>query len=837
MLRAVDLKTEYLKNPMGLITTHPRFYWKREGTGKHQLAYQIQVVSADGGKGWDSGKVDSASCTHIRFEGQELASREQLRWRVRLWDETGEEGPWSQEATFEMGLLEKDDWMGWWITGDREPSNKRHAADCFCREFRVMNMPQRARLYASALGVYEVYLNGRKVGDSRLMPGWTDTRKRVGCTTWDVLPYLQSGTNKLELVLGDGWHYPGYGKETRILAQLEMTDLLGDRITLGTERSFRWSDDGATGLNNISTGETGDCGKVPSYKGKARICECYLTPQLIPAPPIREQYRLKPAAIATPDGETVLDFGENVSAVVEFHGRGEAGQVLCLRFSEYLEDDGSFPKKLRKKGCPSLTLHLTGNEDAYTQRLSYACFRYALVENIGDVSPEAFTASVISSDLGYTSTFTTSDTRLNKLVDNARRSMQSAFLDAPIACPGTNPRAVSADALAFFHSSAYLAENAAPFWRKWLRDTADAQRDSGCFSLCAPTGGEDKSVFYEGTPARSGAAVLLAWQLWKFYGDRQALTRHYSSLRQYAFFLMRKVFRVTPWAYITKNPEADYTMDTLPGRCELLEPEEENPEGAAAEVRLHTEEATAWMCYVMTAMEDIARELGNGPDSRLFREYAKGAKDAYRWLYYRRLPFRKRRPGRALLPLTLGLLPEAADKAAFEELEKALKKRGYRACTGAYTTPLLLPELTHRGRSDLAYKLLLNKKEPGWLSQIENGATSIWENWYGKDVQGRHSGAKSRYVLGSVVQWLFQDCAGIRPAGENRFEICPHPGGHLTQVFCSYESLYGTVSVEWQTLYGGWSFEVTIPVGTTAKLSLPDGSIHELTGGKHFFGI
>jgi len=239
----------------------------------------------------------------------------------------------------------------------------------------------------------------------------------------------------------------------------------------------------------------------------------------------------------------------------------------------------------------------------------------------------------------------------------------------------------------------------------------------------------------------------------------------------------------------------------------------------------------------MAAMADMAAELGNGPDSRLFREYADGARKAYSWIYSHRRRFRPRSPARQLLPLALGLLPRETDTAGFRRLIKELQKRSYRACTGAFTTAMLLPELTARGCTEDAYRLLLNEEEPGWLSQIENGAVSLWENWYGRDVRGQHAGSRNRYVFGSVVQWLFQDCAGIRLNGERHFVLEPHPGGGLTFAKASVKSLFGTVSLEWQALYGGWSFEVDLPLGTTAELHLPDGSVQLLDGGHHFFGV
>jgi len=849
MLRAVELKTEYMTNPLGVHSLHPRFSWQLAGTGKYQTAYRIRVVSADGGKGWDSGKVDGADCSGIRFEGKELSSREQLRWQVQLWDENDEEGPWSKEASFEMGLLGRDDWSAWWIGAGidqkaddslvkKEKKKKvRPGADVFSREFRVMNMPQRARLYLAVCGVCEVRLNGRPLGNERLLGGCRDSLKRPDYMVWDVLPKLITGTNRLEIVLGGGWYTKNrYGKEPMVLAQLDMTDRLGDRVSLCTDRSFRWSRDGATEQNDIYGGETAFCGRLPSLSGKARIIDRPVDPICILHPHICARRQLTPTLITTPSGASVLDFGENVSAVIAFRGRGEAGQKLHLCFSEYLEDSGEFPKFRPGHPKQQLTLHLSGFEDSYCQRLSFACFRYALAENLGDVSPEAFTAIVLSSDIEYKNTFTCSDERLNTLFDNAKRSMESAFLDAPFASPATDRCCSAADALAFFESSVSIGY-AAPFWRKWLMDLEDAQLESGAYPLYAPGAARRFPRLRDGNPALCGAGVLLTWRLWKHSDDRELLIQMYPSMRRYAYFLMRKSFRIPLFAYLRKNPWEQYTMDTIPGRCELLEPEEESPEGALRDLFPHTEEATAWFAAVMAAMSDMAHELGNGPDRRLFGEYADGAKKAYNWLYARKHRFRPRKIAKQLLPLGLGLLDKSADAAALRLLLKGLKKRNFHAAAGICTTAMLLPELTSRGHTEEAYRVLLNEEDPGWLSQIKNGATSVWENWYGRDVQARPAGSRSRYAFGSAAQWLMQDCVGIRQHGPRHFLLHPHPGGGLRFAKGSFESLYGTVELQWQALYNGWTFEATVPPGTTAELHLPDGSVRMLEGGHHFFGV
>ena len=844
MLRPVDLKAEYMSEPMGLSEVRPRLFWKLTGSGT-QSAYRIQVKTDRGGMFWDSGRVESEEFTHIRYSGRPLRSRDRVIWRVKVWDDKGQEGSWSREASFELGLLEKSDWEAWWITGDYEPrSGKRYPADCFMREFRLTALPEKGRLYLSACGVCQAYLNGTPVGDGVLTPGWTDYKKRIACRTFDVAPYLRVGTNRLELVLGDGWFrgrvgYSGrrcaYGKETRVLAQMELFDRLGDRVILGTDRSFRWSRDGETGKNDLRDGETAWCGRVPTYSGTAKLSAWPVAPECTAVPPIRIRRRITPAIVYTPGGKRLFDFGENVTAMLEFRGRGGAGQKITVRVAETLDDAGEpwFPRHPASRQI--LTLNLSGNDDIYRQRFSFAGFRYALLDGLEDVTEETLTALVISS-AEPAGEFVCSDERISRFVENVKRSMAGAFLDVPVADPAGRRLPLTGDALAFFETSLYFAD-AAPFWEKWMKDLSDAQREDGSFPVTVPAGGEGVLEAFDWSPGRSDAGILIPWMFWKHYQDGEVLMRQYPSMRRCAQGLVRRAWRTPLWAYLRANPWERYTLDAGITLGETLEPEEESPPAGLRRFYAHTEEGTAYLAADMTVMEEIAALLGHEKDTRLYREYAQGARKAYRQLFLRRGMVKGTWQGRYLRALKHGLLPPEAEKRTLYAYVRSVRAHRHHAATGLLSTGDALTVLSRNGYREDAYRLLLNPEEPGWMDAIARGATSVWGNWYGRDVEGRTKGSFNRCAMGAAAKWLVEDCAGIRVTGNRKFLLAPGPGGGLTHVKCRYDSIWGAVSMEWTERYGGWSFEVTVPVGTTADLRLPDGTVRTLPGGSWYIGI
>ena len=536
-MRAVNLRTEYLKNPLGIDIRKPRFFWNCEG-GTKQSAYQIYAVNEENTVVWDSGRVESDAMTHIPYEGKELCSREHVTWKVRLWDENGVEGEWSEEAFFEMGLLEKEDWKAEWITGDYKPNKKdRYPVDCFQKKFQL-NVSKtekivKARAYITACGTYEARLNGERIGSYILAPGITDYRKRIQYQAYDIKDLLKQDENTLTIQLADGW-YRGcigawgmrnyYGSVTKVIAQLEITSEDGAVQTISTDGSFSWSNDGPIRFADNKDGEVVEAEKVPSFQGKAKPVHCDVVPTAANNVEIRENERFKPTVIKTPSGKTVLDFSQNIAGYVEFTIEAKKGQRIFLRFGEMFDEQGEFTQKNiqvsnKKKTSPLQQIEYICKDGVNHYKTTFAIFgfQYVLVESDVAIKPENFTAIAVYSDMKQTTQFESSNPLLNQFVKNTLWSAKNNSADIPTDCPTRERHGWTGDAQIFFNTAAYLLDYA-PFARKYERDLLDWQKKNGKFPQIAPEGGTD---FYmrpmNGSSGWADAGVMIPYRFYKIY--------------------------------------------------------------------------------------------------------------------------------------------------------------------------------------------------------------------------------------------------------------------------------------------------------------------------------
>ncbi len=851
-MKAIRLRTEYLNNPLGLGITNPRFSWNCEG-GVKQTAYQI-IAKRNGKTVWNSGKVPSNAMTHIRYEGEPLKSRDRVEWSVKLWDESGNGGEIST-AWFELGLLDPADWQAKWISGNYKPKkNTRYPVDCFRKEF-IANSVEKARLYITACGLYEAKLNGCRVGDFMLAPGATDYRKRLQYQTYDVTELLR-GENTLEIQLADGWYRGSigcfgvtnvFGRQTKLMCQLEITHKEGTVETIRSDESFRWSNDGPIRFADLKDGEIVNAAMQPSYNGNAVEVEG----KGVPAPTASDnvfpkmQEHFTPTLITTPSGKRVLDFGQNIAGFVRFGIQGKPNQRLRLTMGEILDENGEFTQENMVKQKPvgeisklDEILLITGNEDKVKgekqptpmQRIDFFCsgnldsyctrfavfgFRYALVEFAGEIDSRDFEAVAVYSDMEQVGDFRCSHEGVNKLLQNTRWSMKGNFLDVPTDCPTRERLGWTGDAQIFFNTGAYLMDTAA-FFRKWMRDVKDNQFKDGKLSAVVPYNGA--SMLYDNTGSSVGwgdAAVLLPYRYWKQYGDDDFLREFYPVMRGYAEYMIAHTGHKDK-KQAGANPLNQYVYEKGVQLGEWLEPEEFQDTVAAGKLPPCTEEATAYLHYTMTHMAEVARYLGKAEDEKRYAEYADGAKKAYATLFLQNGTPDTDRQAKLVRPLALGLTAGDASitKAVESRLAEAVERRNYRIATGFLSTPFVLPVLTNAGRADLAYKMLENKESPGWLYEVEQGATTIWENWEGNLSQ-------NHYSPGAVCQWLFDTCAGIRVKGENQFVIAPVPGGSLTWAEASYLTPYGKVESRWERTDGKTTYRITVPANCHAEIQLP----------------
>lgn len=847
-MRAIHLQTEYLTEPLGLGIAKPRFYWNCEG-GVTQTAYQI-VAARNDETVWDSGKVASSRMTHIAYGGAPLQSRDRVTWRVTLWDENDQPGE-ASESWFELGLLESSDWKGKWITGDYRPKkNVRYPVDCFRKTFRLDAPAKRARLYAAARGIYDVTINGKRLDDFILAPGMTDYRRRIQYQTFDVTSLLRE-ENTVELRLADGWYRGSsaaygvtnvYGAQTSILAQLEMVMEDGSKRTLCTSERWDWSNDGPVRFADLKDGEVYDAARKPSYASRAKA---------VPGPkgsvlcasdnvPVREKERLAARLMTAGDGTRVLDFGQNIAGYLEFTVRGKPGQIIRLTCGEILDKDGrvdlsGIQETKPKKGWSQLGLvskllgrplkgeteptprqeivfTCSGSEDHYKTSFAVFGFQYAEISGDVEIDPADFTAIAVYSDMEQTGAFACSNELVNKLVDNTRWSMKGNFLDIPTDCPTRERLGWTGDAQIFFDTGAYLMDTSA-FFRKWLRDMEDAQYPNGLLPAVLPYQGVE--MMYKSTGSSVGwadAVYLIPWRYYRRFGDLELLRRCWPMMKRYGDHLMKSL-----------EKDGHYEKGVHLG--EWLEPEEFRDRVYGAQAK-HPEECTAYLYLTMKTLAEIAGLLDE-PDYQA--KCAAIAEKAKR-IYPAFAELDTDRQAKLVRPLSLGLLDGESKKAAQGRLAQAAEKYRWRVGTGFLSTPFLLPVLTEAGEAETAYKMLENTEKPGWLAEVLDGATTVWESWEG-DVSRNH------YSPGAVCQWLFDTCAGIRVDGENRFTIAPVPGGTLTWAEGSYASLYGKVTSRWEKDGDQVSFEIVIPANCEASIHLPDGREECVKAGRHHYEL
>lgn len=846
MIQAENLRTEYLKNPMGIDIPNPRLMWTVTNAVK-QSAYQIQAKTEDQVV-WDSGKVVSDQMVGIPYPNA-LSSRQRVVWQVRLWDEADREGAWSAPAFFEMGLLRDSDWQARWITGNyRVHKRQRYPVDCFRKAVAVSGQLRHARLYITACGLYEARLDGVKIGDFCMAPGHTDYRKRVQYQTYDVTEQLGEGNHLLTVQLADGWYRGScgawglknqYGTQAKLLAQLELCYMDGRVETICTDDSWQWSDDGPIRLADNKDGETVLAGRIPSYNGRAGLARHSVVPVASNNVPVTEHERFHPTVSTAPNGRRLYDFGQNIAGWLEFRVQAHEGQRIRIRCGELLDADGNLTLKniqcTRKDyATPLQAVDYTCREGENFYKMTFAVFgfQYAEVESEVEIGAADITAIAVYSDMVQTGFFDSSNELLNRFVQATVWSTKGNSLDVPTDCPTRERHGWTGDAQIFVNTASYLFDYAA-FGRKYIADMCDGQRKNGCFRQITPPGGID---FYmntmDGSAGWSDAGVLIPYRLWQQYGDSRILRDHYEQMRRYAQF---KIKTLGKW-YLTALPtgvKGKYRKDISnygQSYGEWTEPVDVNAFRIADFVCPHPEETTAYVVYLLEHMAEIAGALGENEDAAMYREYADRARTGYQKLIETpKYSFDTDRQAKLVRPLYMELLDEKQTEFAQKRLLQALGHYGWRLGTGFLSTPFILYVLADLD-VEYAYRLLENEEMPGWLFMPKMGANTIWESWEGTAAQGGVA-SLNHYSKGAVCEWLFAEMCGIQVAGENYFVIAPRPGGHFTHAHAVYDSVFGRVESGWRIEDGGIVFNVTIPANCTAKVMLPHGAVYQQQAG------
>ena len=854
--RPVRLKCEYRVDPLGIDDRSPRLSWTLEsdGRGQTQSAYRILVagseedLEAQENLLWDSGRVESDRTIGVEYEGEVMRSGSHCVWKVRVWDGAGTPSPYSGPAVFEIGLLEKSDWKGTWISagkgpaGDMEPPSGEQYDDLanglapspyLRKEFPLQKPVRRARLHATARGVYELYVNGNRVGDDVLAPGWTDYDRRVQYQTYDVTPLLAEGQNALGAVLGDGWFagFVGfdpkhrgalYGPRPQLLTQLDVEYEDGTTESLATDGSWRCST-GPILSSDLLMGESYDARReMPGWAKPGfddsewyrvepeEIAETNLLAQ--PDEGIRVTEELEAKAVTEPeDGRYVFDLGRNMVGWVRLKVEGEAGTKVTLRHAEALNPDGMvYTTNLRSaRATDSYVLGGEG-EEVYEPRFTFHGFRYVEVTGYpGEPSPGAITGRVVHSATPPAGSFECSSPMVNKLQENIVWGQRGNFLSVPTDCPQRDERlGWTGDAQVFVRTAAFNMDVAA-FFEKWMVDVQDAQSPEGAFPDVAPLlSGSGLIDLRWGAPAWGDAGVIVPWTIYRTYDDTRIVERHYSAMARW----MEYLYEANP-DLIRKNRMGNNYGDWL------------SPKGDLTPKELL---ATAYWAYDAKLMAEMAGATGRDDDAREYRDLNENIKAAFEEAY---VAADGRIKGDTqtgyLLALHMELLPEGLRKAAAEHLVRTIEREDWHLTTGFAGVGYLCPVLTEAGYTDVAYRLLENETYPSWGYTVKNGATTIWERWDGwteeNGFQSPNMNSFNHYSLGSVGEWLYRYVAGIDlgEPGYGRIVIRPRPGGSLTHARGAYDSVRGRISSSWRIEDDRFVLQVLIPPNTRATVHVP----------------
>ncbi len=813
----VNLKCEYLTNPLGIDVQQPRFFWVLEhsGRGQAQSGYQILVSShssCDRGDLWDSGKVASPESSQIVYQGKALASDRSYFWKVRTWDKDGTESPFSAVAEFGTGLFSKNDWTGMWIGG----------ANQLRKEFQVKGRIARARAFICGLGYYELRLNGRKVGANVLDPGWTTYDQRVLYVVHDITSLIQPGANAVGVVLGKGWY-----KSTALLFQMNIELADGTSLRIFSDNSWTMKN-GPIIEDSIYNGEVYDARlesegwdwpgfderswmKAETVQGPKGT----LSSQMMP--PIRVVDTIVPLKMTNPKpGVFVFDMGQNFSGWARLRVSGPAGTVVKMRFAEMLYDNGLLNQENLRAARAEDTYILSGRgQEAFEPHFTYHGFRYVELTGFPGVpTAETIRGRVVHSSVRQSGSFACSKPVLNALQRIITWGQKTNLHSIPTDCNQRDERMGWMGDAQGTAEEAMMNFDMAAFYTNFIRDIRDAQNDAGIIPDTVPKvwGGEF------GDPAWGSAYPLLCWYMYQYYGDQRILKDQYDGLKKYVEFLRTK----------TENGLLKYSY---------------YGDWVAVEITPGSIVSSFYYYYDVKILADVAGILGKAQDAQAYGRLAQQIKTAFHAQYFdpKTKNYANGTQTANTLPLFLELVPQQERGAVWGNLfDNLVYRHNSHLTTGIIGTKYIMELLTRNDHSDLAYDIATQTTYPSWGYMIENGATTLWELWQLR--QGPSMNSHNHPMFGSVGAWLYKALAGINldpsAVGFEKIRIVPQMVRDLFFASGSLDTLRGRVLSSWTRDEKSVSLEAAVPVGSEAEIILPKFNLKNVVvkeGGKLFW--
>ncbi|MCF2946931.1 glycoside hydrolase family 78 protein [Paraglaciecola aquimarina] len=847
-------------DPIGYYEKTPRFSWLISPKANYQFqqAFQIQVASEAATIGaadlWDSQKQLSANNAWIKYQGKPLASRQKVYWRVRIWDEQDKVSPWSELATIELGLLSNQDWQGQWIrhpeTGETDNfdfikkdrktktqkvikvSNKVYRPEYLRRTFTAQPTIEQARLYITSKGIFNAYINGKKVSEDVMTPGWTPYLKRIETLTYDVTSLVNSGNNVLSATVAEGWYTgrilkprPLKVKPSALLAQLEIRYSDGSTQLVTTDKNWQVTLDGPIRAAGNYDGETYDANyEMPGWNNVDfnaqswnKVISEEIEPQVALSPKRHQTPAVKlelPAIsivdVANPkQGVVVFDMGQNMLGVPELNIPVIANQKVTVRFAEALNKETFYTKNLRSAKATDYYIPATSGDINYVPTFTFHGYRYVELSGFDSSKPPELSwvkGRVLHSDFDVTANFESSHQKLNKLAENVVWGLRGNFLDIPTDCPQRDERlGWTGDAQVFAAPSMYMAD-VYGFWAAWMESVREAQAKDGGVPNFVPNKGHGF-----GKLASAGwgdVAVIIPWELYLLNGDKQFLQDNYAMIKR--------------WIDFHQSKSEQYTS-SLRGFKDWLQPYADKGQTPQHLI------STAYYARSLDYAAKIANVLGHERDAVTYIETLSKVKQAFRDTYYDENTKVKSASTQTsyLLPIAFDLFEGQDLKKAQQHLVDTIEATGKHLGTGFLGTPLLAQVLQNIGRSDLMFDVLFTETYPSWFYSINNGATTTWERWDSYSLKDGFSKASmnslNHYAYGAVAKWFYEGILGINAAspGFKEINIAPQFNQRLTQASGSYKTPQGEVKVSWQIVQGKLDMQVTIPKNSHANVVFP----------------
>jgi len=856
-------------DPEGIDVLKPRLSWivESETRGDKQIAYHVLVAStvpnldSDIGDIWDTGRIESDQTFNIVYDGKALESRMDCAWKVRVWDASGSASAWSEVATWSMGLLSMQDWTARWIGAPKKkkrighmffPKKEMDPSPMLRKVFFIEKPINGAILFASALGEYEISINGSRVGDRVLAPEWTDYLSRVQYQAYDVTEFLCSGENVIGAMLGDGWYIGNtgfffvkpriYGANRRLLVQLEVE--FDDKTTEHVCSDGMWKiwEDGPIRRADHFLGEIYDIRKeIPGWNSPGYddtgwnpviiddAANVHLVAQM--NEPIRILEEIEPiSSKELKPGTFLYDLGQNIAGWCKVRLDGmicDANATVTLRHGEMLDLDGSlFTANLKSASAKDEYVYDGTTCREFQPHFTYHGFQFIEVSGLkaGARPPRDFIIGcAIATSAQAVSSFESSDATLNKLWRNIVWTLRDNIMSVPTDCPQRSERlGWMGDVQVFNQTSMFLLDMAA-FYTKWMEDIRDAQFKDGRFSDFSPRPHTGNGFFIKavrGSPGWADCGVMLPWNIYLNYADARQLEKHYPFAKKY----VDQVYSRNKGLLWKSDTSVNYG-DWLNG--DRIRSREYPKKGAALAKVIH---ATAFFAHSTELLSRMALVLGNAEDAARYSDLAARIKEAFCKAFVdQEWHINGDTQAGYAIALNFDILPEDARPDAAKHLVAALERYENRLSTGFNSTSRMMLELARWGHVEVAYFLLFSKRFPSWFYMIDQGATTMWERWdsfvKGRGFQSKTMNSFNHYAYGSVGEFIYRVILGINPdeskPGYEHFFIMPRLGKQLSHVKGRVNTIRGTIESEWSVSGGQLDLHVSIPANTTATVHVP----------------